>query len=518
MSSINTNGIDVNYPVPGQNNSSQGFRNNFSAIKTNLDIASNEISDLQNKVVVKSALNNSTVNNDMANTLISNASVRSFRSTTYNLGNALSGTVAINASLGDVQYGTVAGNVQFTFGNWAPYGTQSNLQLNLAISNTDAVISFPSEVVASNNNFGLTSIENYGSGAGSGNISVPYGVSELNFNFSTLDCGNTISISPINRNRQTSQIQQRTPSPTGFQGDVVGTTCVDSGTTQLTVTDTYANDEILTSSTTSLYKDMPVVFTGNTFGGVTAGTTYYVTNIPSSTRFTIGTSAGGANVNLSAASGNMYVNPVQYLYVAVQDYNSTDYTKTVSQTISTITLSGVVITGITGQFGCTTASQTLVIGQTLTISGTFGGTGSISGYSNPTTYYIVATNGSTTFTLSTTAGGAGVTTTIGTPTGLTYTVNINAVKINNTTSLSVNLPVIFTGNTVVASTNIISDIVYYIKTIPDSTSITVSRSRTNGVADSVVTLGSWTAGSGQEFSATSYVGADIWKRIALNSW
>lgn len=86
------------------------------------------------------------------------------------------------------------------------------------------------------------------------------------------------------------------------------------------------------------------------------------------------------------------------------------------------TLSGVQITGTAGQFSCTAATQTLVVGQTITISGTYGGTGSISGYTNPTTYYIIATNGSTTFTLSTTATGTGVTTTAGTPTGLTYAV------------------------------------------------------------------------------------------------
>ena len=82
-------------------------------------------------------------------------------------------------------------------------------------------------------------------------------------------------------------------------------------------------------------------------------------------------------------------------------------------------ITSVVITGTAGQFSC--ASSTLSVGQRFTISGTLGGTGSITGYTNPTTYYIVATNGSTTFTLSTTYGGSGVTTTAGTPTGLTYT-------------------------------------------------------------------------------------------------
>lgn len=85
------------------------------------------------------------------------------------------------------------------------------------------------------------------------------------------------------------------------------------------------------------------------------------------------------------------------------------------------TVTGVAITGTAGQFSCT--GTTLTVGEALTISGTYGGTGSITGYSNPTTYYIIATNGTTTFQLSLTRGGAAITTTAGTPTGLTYTLN-----------------------------------------------------------------------------------------------
>jgi len=82
-------------------------------------------------------------------------------------------------------------------------------------------------------------------------------------------------------------------------------------------------------------------------------------------------------------------------------------------------LTGVTITGTAGQFSC--ASTSLAVGMTVAISGTLGGTGTISGYTNPRTYFIIATNGSTTFTLSSSSSGSGVTTTTGTPTGLTYT-------------------------------------------------------------------------------------------------
>jgi hypothetical protein len=85
------------------------------------------------------------------------------------------------------------------------------------------------------------------------------------------------------------------------------------------------------------------------------------------------------------------------------------------------TLSGVTITGTAGQFSCSAAS--LAVGQQVTIAGTYGGTGSITGYVDPTTYRVSATNGSTTFTLQTQAAGA-IVTTAGTPTGLTITVGV----------------------------------------------------------------------------------------------
>jgi len=81
------------------------------------------------------------------------------------------------------------------------------------------------------------------------------------------------------------------------------------------------------------------------------------------------------------------------------------------------TLTSVVISGTAGTFTC--AAATLAVGDMIRISGTFGGTGSITGYVDPTIYYIITTNGTTSFTLSATPGGAAVTTVAGTPTGIT---------------------------------------------------------------------------------------------------
>ncbi len=131
-----------------------------------------------------------------------------------------------------------------------------------------------------------------------------------------------------------------------------------------------------------------------------------------------------AVVTASNATTKLTVTAVTSGSLAVNDYisgaNITAGTQITA--IPNITLTGVAITGTAGQFSCTSpgAANPLAVGQTVTISGTFGGTGSITGYVNPTTYYIIATNGTTTFTLSATSGGTAITTTAGTPTGLTY--------------------------------------------------------------------------------------------------
>ena len=46
-SSITTTNIDATFPVAGQDNSSQGFRDNFTASKNNFTYAKSEIETLQ---------------------------------------------------------------------------------------------------------------------------------------------------------------------------------------------------------------------------------------------------------------------------------------------------------------------------------------------------------------------------------------------------------------------------------------------------------------------------------------
>ena len=66
-SAINPNNIDGQYPVAGQDNNSQGFRDNFTNTKTNFQYAKDEITQLQNASLLKSALPGSSLNNNMGN-------------------------------------------------------------------------------------------------------------------------------------------------------------------------------------------------------------------------------------------------------------------------------------------------------------------------------------------------------------------------------------------------------------------------------------------------------------------
>ena len=87
---------------------------------------------------------------------------------------------------------------------------------------------------------------------------------------------------------------------------------------------------------------------------------------------------------------------------------------------------------------------------------------------------------------------------------------------NSTADIVTNAPIIFVGNVDSANTNLVANTVYYVKTSDGNTpgNITVSRSRVNGVAGTVATLGTGTPTA----NAICYVGNDIWRRINLNSW
>lgn len=111
-SNINSLGIDENYPIAGQDNDSQGFRDNFNVIKNSLASASTEITDLQNNTAKLNSLN------DFNGEIIQNASFQQTSDEVFNIGNATQ-AFNINWEDGNYQIMTTAADIpSITFSNF----------------------------------------------------------------------------------------------------------------------------------------------------------------------------------------------------------------------------------------------------------------------------------------------------------------------------------------------------------------------------------------------------------------
>lgn len=190
-SNINPNNIDGTYPVAGQDNNSQGFRDNFTNTKTNFQYAKDEISDLQNKAVLKAALTGSTgLDNDMLGSIVSNATIQDMALTRVALG-SLSGSVGINYAAGHVQTVTTNGSITLAFTNWPPAGSAGSVTVHITVSNTAHTVTLPAAVTINAAGIqGLNTSTNVISFAATG---------VYTYQFGTSDGGSTITINEDNK-------------------------------------------------------------------------------------------------------------------------------------------------------------------------------------------------------------------------------------------------------------------------------------------------------------------------------
>lgn len=115
--------------------------------------------------------------------------------------------------------------------------------------------------------------------------------------------------------------------------------------------------------------------------------------------------------------------------------SSTPVNETDVDSGNNIALSNVVISSTTGNFTCNATTLPLTVGQSVTITGTLTGIGTIPSYTGVSMgniFYIIATNGSTTFQLAATNGGPAITTGIGSTTGLSFVASTVSTGITTT--------------------------------------------------------------------------------------
>lgn len=189
-SAINPNNIDGAYPVAGQDNDSQGFRDNFTNTATNFQYAADEITDLQNKAILKAALTGGSLDNDMNGQPLYNFEVSQVSGLLNQIGTT-SGSVTLDWTNGSYQTLTTSGSVTLGFTNFPASGVSASIVLQITVSSTAHTLTLPAAV-----SIGTSNLQGYASNVITFNKTGTY-----TFEFSTVNGGSTVTIIDLNRNR-----------------------------------------------------------------------------------------------------------------------------------------------------------------------------------------------------------------------------------------------------------------------------------------------------------------------------
>ena len=102
---VNPFNINGNYPIAGQDNDSQGFRDNFTNIKNNFIFIKQEVEDLQSKSILKTALSGTSLDNNFLGSQVRNIQVKNISETVYDWGEVGASTateIQLDFALGNI--------------------------------------------------------------------------------------------------------------------------------------------------------------------------------------------------------------------------------------------------------------------------------------------------------------------------------------------------------------------------------------------------------------------------------
>lgn len=145
-SNINPNIIDGTYPIPGQDNDSQGFRDNFTNTRNNFQSAKNELEDLQAKCIVNAQLSvsGSSPANNLNNLPLQNARLRNMKETVVSHPTT-SGTITVNYTEGHYHRidGNTTGPITLQVNNWPAAGNHGWFRFELSVNNVAHTLTLP---------------------------------------------------------------------------------------------------------------------------------------------------------------------------------------------------------------------------------------------------------------------------------------------------------------------------------------------------------------------------------------
>lgn len=289
-SQINSNNIDATYPVAGQDNSSQGFRDNFAAIQTNFGYAYSEISALQSNAVLRNQ------DNDLAgNATITSGVYRSSRETIYAL-TAAAGNIDIVYTRASYQTIALAGSVVLTLSGFSiANGQQTRIRLEFTVTNTSHTVTFPASVSLNMNTIAYVS----------GQTVRFADTGTYIFELSTNNGGTSFSIADITRNRNQFQ------GNVSFIRDIAGTAetgiSMTIGNVGGAAYGTITCDELVTGNL--VYSSNGATFSGNVTADWFIANSGYIGNIrtPSQTFITDVGTLNSLSVSGNANIGNLTV-------------------------------------------------------------------------------------------------------------------------------------------------------------------------------------------------------------------
>lgn len=330
-SAINPNNIDGAYPVAGQDNNSQGFRDNFTNIKVNFQEAAAEITDLQNKAILKAALTGSTLDNNMNDALLYAAKIQDFSASKVTV-TATSGAIAVNYASGHYQSISTSGSISLSFTNFPANGSYGYIKLQINITNIAHTVILPAAVT-----LGTSGLQGYAAGT------ITFGATgTYEFAFGTYDGGTTITIFDLNRaltNFSTASLS--VGAFTAASANVTGN--VDAG--NVISVGTVSGATVSSSSTISATGNVSggnlttagaVVATGAVSGLTVAGFVRPTAGSASQAPllFTAGTNTSVAAAGAVEYNGTVFLStpaatqrglmPTEYLVALSSDYTATD--------------------------------------------------------------------------------------------------------------------------------------------------------------------------------------------------
>jgi|688.fasta_scaffold34145_2 hypothetical protein len=197
MSNINPQNIDGTFPIAGQDNNSQGFRDNFTNTINNFTFSAAELTDLQTYAVLTAPLSSvgqtGTPTNNMNYTYLTKPQLKGAVETVTDIGSvSASGSFAVDWSVAHFQTVSLTTAATMSFAStWPTTNLWTKLRLQVTTTNSTA-LTLPTTVTVNSNNI-------QGSNGASPAI-LTLAAGTYIFEFSTSNNGSTVTIQDVLRN------------------------------------------------------------------------------------------------------------------------------------------------------------------------------------------------------------------------------------------------------------------------------------------------------------------------------